>query len=121
MGKGNYKVTTESIKDSTVAIGHKAKAVNTVVGSQVDEESLRKAIAEVDQLIGLLTAHQDEVANGEALLASAAGVKEKLARKRLKLKSIRAVLDQIAEGVAGMGVLADCVARIQTLISHLAS
>lgn len=121
MGKGNYKVTTESIKNSAVAIGHKAKAVNTAVSSQVDQESLRNALEEADQLIGLLTAHQDEMANGEALLESAVGVKKRLAKKRLKLKSIRDVLEQIAEGVAGMGVLADCVARIQTLISHLAS
>jgi hypothetical protein len=49
-----------------------------------------------------------------------ANVTVKLAKKRPKLKSILAALEQIAEGVAGVGVLADCVARIQTLISHLA-
>jgi hypothetical protein len=121
MGKGNYKVRTESIERSTVAFGHKANAVTAVAGPQIDRESLRKALAEAEQLIELLTAHQDEVANGEALLASAVDVKEKLAKKKPGLTSIRRVLEQIAEGVAGVGVLAEIVARIQTLIGHLAS
>lgn len=120
MDKGNFKVTMESTTHSTVAIGPKAKAVTTVRASQADSESLRRVLAEADQLIELLTAHQDDVANGEALLASAGNVKVKLAKKRPKLKSIQAALEQIAEGVAGVGVLADCVARIQALISHLA-
>jgi hypothetical protein len=120
MSKSNFKVTMESTKHSTVAIGPKAKAVTTVLSSQADPESLRRVHAETDQLIELLTAHQNEVADSGALLASAANVKDKLAKKRLKLKPIRAALEQIAEGVAGVSVLADCVARIQALISHLA-
>jgi hypothetical protein len=120
MDKSNFKVTLESTSNSTVAIGPKARAVNTVFGSQEDQESLRRVLVEADKLIELLAAHQDEVTNGEALLASAADVREKLAKKRPKLKAIRGVLEQIAEGVAGVSVLADCVARVQTLISHLA-
>ena len=119
MEKSKFNVTMESTTRSTVAIGPKAKAVTTMHASQADPESLRKVLAEADQLIELLTAHQNDVTNGEALLASAANVKVKLAKKHPKLKSILAALEQIAEGVAGVGVLADCVARIQTLISHL--
>jgi hypothetical protein len=120
MDKSNFRVTMESTEHSTVAIGPKAKAVTTVRTSQPDSESLRRVLAEADELIELLAAHRDAVANGETLLASATEVKVKLAKKHPKLKSIRAALEQIAEGVAGVSVLADCVARIQTLISHLA-
>jgi cell division protein ZapA (FtsZ GTPase activity inhibitor) len=120
MSKSNFKVTMESTKNSTVAIGPKARAATTVLGSQADPESLRRVLAETDQLIELLTAHQNEMANSEALLATAVNVKDKLAKKHPKLKPIRAALEHIAEGVAGVGVLADCVARIQALITHLA-
>jgi len=121
MSNGDFSATTGSIKNSTVAIGHKAKAATSVTGPQTDGESLRKALAETERLIALLTARQDEVADGAALLASAAEVKGKLAKKNPKLASIRRILEKIAEGVAGVGVLAETVAKIQTLISHLAS
>jgi hypothetical protein len=119
MGKSNFKVTMKSTENSTFAIGPKAKAVTTVRTSQPDSESLRRALAEADELIELLAAHRDAVADGEALLASATEVKDKLAKKHPKLKAIRAALAQISEGVAGVSALADCVARIQTLVSHL--
>jgi hypothetical protein len=123
MGKGEYKFTAKSIEHSTVAVGHKANAT-TGAGTHVDRSHLHSALEEVEKLIEGLTERQNELANGRALLASAADVKEKLTRKKLKLKSIRSalkVLGQIAEGVAGVGVLADTVVRIQTLIAHLVS
>jgi hypothetical protein len=120
MAKSNFKVTMESTEHSTVAIGPKAKAVTTVrTSQQLDSESLRRVLAEADELIELLAAHRDALADGEALLASATEVKDKLAKKHPKLKAIRAALEQIAEGVAGVSALADCVAKIQTLVSHL--
>jgi hypothetical protein len=121
MGKDSYKVRTGSIEHSTVAFGREANAVTTVAGSQIDPESLRKALAETGQLIELLTARRDDVPNGEVLLASAVTVRQKLSNKKPKLAAIRRVLEQIAEGVAGVGVLAEIVARIQALITHLAS
>ena len=121
MGSGDFKATTGPIEHSTVAIGHKAKAVTSVASPQLDREALRKALAETERLMALLAARQDEVADGAALLASAADVKTKLTKKNPKLANIRRILEQIAEGVAGVGILAETVARIQTLISHLAS
>ena len=121
MGKASYRVEIKSAKRSAVATGHKAKAVSDVIESPVEREYLRKAIAESEQLIELLEARQEGMADGKELSASAVKVKKKLAEKRPKLKSVRGILEQLAEGVAGVGVLAECVARIQELVSHIPS
>jgi hypothetical protein len=121
MEEGSYRVKIKSATRSAVATGHKAKAVSKVFTSPEEREYLQKAISESEQLIELLDARQDMLADGEELAASAVKVKKKLADKRPKLKSVRGRLEQIAEGVAGVGVLAECVARIQELISHIPS
>jgi hypothetical protein len=119
MAKASYRVEIKSATRSAVATGHKAKAVSKVITSPVEREYLQKAIAESERLIELLNARQDTLASGEELAASAVKVKKKLAAKNPKLKSVRGTLEQIAEGVAGVGVLAECIARIQELISHI--
>jgi hypothetical protein len=119
MSEASYRVNIKSAKNSAVATGHKAKAATTVITSPADREYLQKAIAESERLIELLDARQDLLDDGEELTASAARVRKKLGDKKPKLKSARGLLEQIAEGVAGVGVLAECVARIQTLISHI--
>ena len=121
MGKTSYRVDIKSAKHSAVATGHKPKAAATVITSPAEREYLQKAITESERLIKLLGARQDAVADGKELTASAAKVRKKLGEKRPKLKSVRGILEQIAEGVAGVGVLAECVAQIQTLISHIPS
>jgi hypothetical protein len=119
MGKTSYRVDIKSAKHSAVATGHKPKA--TVITSPAEREYLQKAITESERLIKLLDARQDAVDDWKELTASAAKIRKKLGEKRPKLKSVRGMLEQIAEGVAGVGVLAECVARIQTLISHIPS
>jgi hypothetical protein len=119
MGESSYRVDIKSAKNSAVAAGPKAKAAVTVTTSTAEREYLQRAITESEQLIKLLGARQDVLDDGEELTASAAKVRKKLGEKKPKLKSARALLEQIAEGVAGVGVLAECVARIQTLISHI--
>jgi DNA-binding transcriptional regulator GbsR (MarR family) len=119
MAKATYRVEMKSVNGSAVAAGHKAKAVSTVTTSPADRKHLRKAITETERLIELLDERQQALAGGEELSASAAKVKKKLSEKRPKLKAVRGLLEQLAEGVAGVGVLTECVARIQELISHL--
>jgi hypothetical protein len=121
MGEASYRVNIKSAEHSAVATGHKAKATATVTTSSVEREYLQKAITESERLVKLLDSRQNVLDDGEELTASAAKVRKKLSEKKLKLKSVRGLLEQIAEGVAGVGVIAECVARIQTLISHIPS
>lgn len=119
MGKASYRVDVKSAENSAIATGHKAKATATVITSPAQREYLQKAITESERLIKLLDAQQGALNDSEELTASAAKVRKRLGEKKPKLKSVRGLLEQIAEGVAGVGVLAECVARIQTLISHI--
>ncbi len=120
MGKRNYTVDIKSAKHSAVATGHKPRAVAVTI-SPAAREYLQQAITESERLVKLLGDRQGAVADGQELLASATEVRTKLAKKRPKLTAVRDILEQIAQGVTGVGVLADCVARIQTLISHIPS
>jgi hypothetical protein len=115
----SYQVEIKSAKNSAIATGHKAKATATVITSPAERDYLRKAIIESDRLIDLLDAQPNGLDDGEEIVASAARVRKKLGEKKPKLKSVRGLLEQMAEGVAGVGVLAECVARIQELISHI--
>lgn len=119
MGEASYRVDIKSAKNSAVATGSKAKAAVTVTASPAEREYLQQAITESERLIKLLDDRQGVLEDGAELTVSAAKVRKKLDDKKPKLKSIRGLLEQIAEGVAGVGVLAECVARLQTLISHI--
>jgi hypothetical protein len=119
--KSSYKVQIQSISGSAAAIGNKPKAINKVASSEVSQESLHKAIVQADKLIECLTTHKDQVDNPDATLASAVKLREKLGRKKINLNSVRSALEQIGEAVAGVSVLAEVVARLQVLISHLMS
>lgn len=121
MSKSDYRVDIKSARHSAIAAGHKSRAVAAVTTSPAEQDYLRRAITESERLIELLDARRDTVADGKELAASAAKIRKKLGRKRPRLKSVRGMLEQIAEGVAGVGVLAECVARIQTLITHIPS
>jgi hypothetical protein len=119
MGEASYRVDIKSAKNSAVATGPKAKAAVTVTTSPAEREYLQQAITESERLLKLLDDRQGVLEDGAELTVSAARVRKKLGDKKPKLKSIRGLLEQIAEGVAGVGVLAECVARLQTLISHI--
>ncbi len=118
MGEASYRVDIKSAKNSAVATGPKAKAAVTVT-SPTEREYRQQAITESERLIKLLEDRQGVLDDGAELTVSAAKVRKKLGDKKLKLRSIRGLLEQLAEGVAGVGVLAECVARLQTLISHI--
>jgi hypothetical protein len=119
MGEASYRVHIKSAENSAVATGPKATAAVTVTTSPTEREYLQQAITESERLIELLYDRQGVLDDGADLTVSAAKVRKKLGDKRPKLESIRGLLEQIAEGVAGVGVLAECVARLQTLISHI--
>ena len=110
-----YTVRTGDTEHSAIAIGKKAKAS---AGSRPDGSALAQAVAELQRLIEVVPASEQEVPEAQEVQSSAIEAQEELKSKRPNFDRVRQILSWISGAVRGVDALADIVTKIQQLIGH---
>lgn len=112
------KISVEKIQADNVAIGKRA-TVNSTIGVKVDRYLRADALQQLQQLIGLLSIHADEIERPDDVQADAEAAKAALSKKKLNRARIENLISKVAAGVAGVTILADAVDAVNTTVTRL--